>query len=263
MRDLETASRLYCDVIGLSAIETSEDQHRLGVGNTVLLDLIHDPQARLADSSKAGLFHTAFLLPERADLARWLLRAARIGAQLHGASDQAVSEAIYLADPEGNGIEIYRDRPSEEWSWQGGMAQMGTHRLDLENLIGAAGDGEWAGLPERSLVGHIHLQAGEIGAAEDFYAGLLGLDVVSRVPGASFYSSGGYHHHAATNIWNSAGAGMRSSGVTGLRSFEIVPADATIAQALADRARDLSPGEWNGGLEVTDPWGTRVRLHSA
>lgn len=262
VRDLDRVSRFYRDVIGLSTIETSADRHSLGVGTKVLLDLIQEPEVRLAHRSEAGLFHIAFLLPKRADLAGWLRHAARTGVRLHGASDHAVSEAIYLTDPEGNGIEIYCDRQSREWFWQGGMVHMGTRRLDLQALAATAADSEWTGLPQGCVVGHVHLQVGEIGPAEHFYAQLLGLDITSRVPGASFYSSGGYHHHVATNSWNSAGAGPRTPGTTGLRSFEIVPANAGIAAALADRARGLEVAGWDGGLEITDPWGTRVRLRT-
>ena len=116
VRDLDRVSRFYRDVIGLMLIDSDAQGHRLGVGRDVLLDLRHDPQARPADRRHAGLFHTAFLLPDRAALADWLVHAAAQHVQLDGASDHLVSEALYLTDPEGNGIEIYRDRPSEEWS---------------------------------------------------------------------------------------------------------------------------------------------------
>lgn len=260
VRDLDTIGRFYRDIIGLSVIEQGARRQSLGVGSVVLLELIEDPAARLASRVEAGLFHTAFLLPQRADLAEWLLHAADLGAPLQGASDHLVSEAIYLADPEGNGIEIYWDRPSHIWTWQSGMVDMATRPLDLQDLARQARNRNWAGLPDGTIIGHVHLQVGDLQQAEDFYAGLLGLDVVHRVPGASFFSSGGYHHHVAGNVWNSAGAGRRGTGATGLLGFEIVPADAQVQAELLHRAERLTPQEHVGPVEVTDPWGTTLVL---
>ncbi|GHG34525.1 VOC family protein [Paracoccus aerius] len=262
VRDLNTVGRFYRDIIGLSVIEQGARRQSLGVGSTVLLELIEDPAARLASRTEAGLFHTAFLLPERADLAEWLLHAADLGAPLQGASDHLVSEAVYLADPEGNGIEIYWDRPSHTWIWQSGMVDMATRRLDLQNLARQARNRNWKGLPERTIVGHVHLQVGDLGQAEDFYSGLLGLDVVHRVPGASFFSSGGYHHHIAGNVWNSAGAGRTQPGATGLLAFEVVPADAQVQAGLLHRAERLTPREHARLVEVADPWGITLVLRA-
>lgn len=263
VRDLDTVSRFYQQVIGLTPIETGAGLARLGVGETVLLELRHDPSAAIASRRSAGLFHTAFLVPTRADLAQWLLQAAEQGVSLHGASDHLVSEAIYLADPEGNGIEVYWDRPSETWAWRDGMVQMATEALDLDGLVQTLRSREWSGLPAGSCVGHVHLQVGALDEAERFYSGLLGFDVVCRYPGATFYSSGGYHHHLATNIWNSRGAPLRQPGQTGLASVEIVPANADIGEALKQRAQALPAADESVGLGVQDPWGTRLVLRSA
>ncbi|SCY78089.1 VOC family protein [Microvirga guangxiensis] len=260
VRDLDTVSRFYQQVIGLTPIETGTSLVRLGVGDTVLLELRHDPDAPLASRRAAGLFHTAFLLPNRTDLAQWLLNAAERGVALQGASDHLVSEAIYLADPEGNGIEVYWDRPSETWAWQDGMVAMDTLALDLNGLVATVKSREWTGLPLGSLIGHVHLQVGALDASERFYAGLLGFEVMTRYPGATFLGSGGYHHHLGTNIWNSRGAPVRSEPTTGLADVEIVT-DAGTLEAIRSRlspeqAVEASPTR----LPLHDPWGTAITV---
>jgi catechol 2,3-dioxygenase len=260
VRDLETVSRFYQEAIGLAVIETGAGLVRLGVGTTVLLELRHDPAAPLASRTAAGLFHTAFLLPSRADLAQWLLHAADLRVPLQGASDHLVSEAIYLADPEGNGIEIYWDRPSETWSWRNGMVEMATLRLDLEALAASVQSHAWSGLPAGSSIGHVHLQVGALEASDAFYAGKLGLDIVCRYPGATFLSSGGYHHHIGTNIWNSRGAPVRTEPTTGLANVELV-ADPLIIEAVRSRLSAEEAALADGTrLALRDPWGTSITL---
>lgn len=260
VRDLDTVSRFYQQVIGLAPIEAGAGLVRLGVGTTVVLELRHDPAAALASRRVAGLFHTAFLVSSRADLAQWLLHAAEHRVPLHGASDHVVSEAIYLADPEGHGIEVYRDRPSETWTWRDGMVEMDTQALDLDDLARTVRSRDWSGLPTGSCIGHVHLQVGALEPAESFYAGLLGLEVVCRYPGATFFSSGGYHHHIATNIWNSRGAPARSERTTGLANIEIVT-DGGVLKAVRSRlSADQVPASSQGHLQLRDPWGTSITL---
>jgi catechol 2,3-dioxygenase len=260
VRDLDTVSRFYQQVIGLTPIESGAGLARLGVGEAVLLELRHDPVAPVASPRAAGLFHTAFLVPTRADLAQWLLQAAEQRVPLQGASDHLVSEAIYLTDPEGNGIEMYWDRPSETWAWHDGMVKMSTLALDLEGLVSTVRTREWPGLPAGSIVGHVHLQVGALEPSDRFYAGLLGLDVVCNYPGATFLSSGGYHHHIGTNIWNSRGAPVRSGSTTGLADVEIVTDagtfDAVRTRLSPEQAAEASPTR----LPLRDPWGTSVTL---
>jgi catechol 2,3-dioxygenase len=260
VRDLDTVSRFYQEVIGLAPIETGVSLVKLGVGSTVLLELRHDPAAPLASRAAAGLFHTAFLLPSRADLAQWLLHAAKLRVPLEGASDHLVSEAIYLSDPEGNGIEVYWDRPSENWSRRDGMVEMATLRLDLEGLASSVRSRSWSGLPAGSSIGHVHLQVGALDASDRFYAGKLGLDIVCRYPGATFLSSGGYHHHIGTNIWNSRGAPVRTEPATGLANVELV-ADAPVIEAVRSRLSAEEAGLADGTrLALRDPWGTAITL---
>jgi catechol 2,3-dioxygenase len=275
VRDLDLVARFYEEVIGLRPMGRTGGVARLGTGpqasgegadgGEVLVELRHEPGARPRSPREAGLFHTAFLLPGREDLGAWVAFAAGRGIRLQGASDHGVSEALYLADPEGNGIEIYADRPSAEWRVTPEGVEMGTEPLDLRALAEAAGDRRWRGFPETGTVGHVHLQVGETGAAERFYGGLLGFDVTCRYPGASFFGSGGYHHQLAGNAWNSRGAGTRPEGMAGLVSVEVLARDEATARAAAVRlqAAGIPTAAAPGGFMARDPWGTAVVLRAA
>src|SRR5262249_50048789 len=151
-------------------------------------------------------YHTAFLMPTRADLARWILHIARNKVPLSGASDHAVSEAFYLDDPEGNGVEVYSDRPAETWQWTGDGVRMTTNPLDTD-AIGreVPPTAAFPGAPDGLRIGHIHLRVGDVARAEAFYRDMLGLDVIRRRHGATFMSTGRYHHHVAGNVWYSLG----------------------------------------------------------
>ncbi|WP_054142585.1 VOC family protein [Bosea sp. AAP35] len=255
--DLAGMTAFYRDAIGLSLIDRGETSAVLGVGSTVLVRLV---QGARQPSSPAGLFHLAILLPSRRDLADWLAHAVASGVPLEGASDHLVSEAIYLSDPEGNGIEIYRDRPRSAWPRRDGALLMATDRLDLNTLLAEAGQRAYAGVPSETRMGHVHLRVGDTTAAEAFYSDVLGLDVMVRYPGASFLASGGYHHHVAVNVWNSRGAKPREAGDAGLESFELMAQDATAYNAM--HARFLSAGGSNSaeGPVIADPWGNRIML---
>lgn len=262
VRDLDRVARFYERAVGLRRLEQDADTVRLGADAGVLLELRHDPDARLSTRKEAGLFHTAFLLPDRTELGAWLAFAAQAGVPLTGASDHLVSEAIYLADPEGNGIEIYADRPSAEWPRSGGAVQMASDPLDVQSLIDGAVGRPWSGFPSGGVVGHVHLQVGEIAPAEAFYGELLGLDVTCRYPGASFFGSGGYHHQLATNVWNSRGAPARSDRTTGLAEIEILVSPGVL-EAMGSGGLTGSPGASAAGLSLRDPWGTSISLRAA
>jgi len=262
VHDLEGVGAFYQEVIGLHLLNGDGETRTLGVGETPLLELRRDAAARRHSHRDAGLFHTAFLLPTRPDLARWLGFAAAKGMRLQGASDHLVSEAIYLADPEGNGIEVYADRPRGQWSWTNGAVAMSTEALDADNLLAAAGDAPWRGFPEGGIVGHVHLQVGALPQAEAFYAGLLGLDITTHYPGATFYSWGGYHHHIAANVWNSRNAAPRAEPTTGLADVEIIVPQAAMIDAVRVRADEAgAPVEDTPvGLRLHDPWRTAITL---
>jgi catechol 2,3-dioxygenase len=265
VRDLDRLTAYYRDALGFAVLDQGRHGVTLGAGGVPLVQLEHAPGAKPDDSRTAGLYHTAFLVPTRADLARWLLDVAAKRIPLTGASDHFVSEAIYLDDPEGNGIEVYRDRAQGEWEWTGDDLKITTDPLDIDDLMAAAGRESWSGAPDGMRIGHVHLRVGDVEQAEAFYRDTIGLAVTRRRRGASFMSSGRYHHHVAGNIWHSAGAGRRDEDRAGLAWFSLEAADeaafdgvkARLAQAGAP-LRDIP-----SGIETVDPWGTRVQIVQA
>ncbi|MGL3608021.1 VOC family protein [Rhizobium sp. G187] len=264
VNDLDRVSGFYQEAVGLHLLRGDASAVELGVEGKTLLELRRDPTARRRSHREAGLFHTAFLLPSRADLARWVQHAMKTRPPVVGASDHAVSEALYLADPEGNGVEIYADRPVLSWQWKNGLVHMPSDPLDIDALVAARGSDEWRGFPEGSIVGHVHLQVGAIPAAEAFYADVLGFAVTSRYPGGTFYAADGYHHHFATNIWNSRGAAQRTYPSTGLADIEILAGDNFAASARSRADETGTPAaERPQGLTISDPWGTQISIVSS
>jgi len=243
-RSAERLAAYYRDVLGLAELSRAAGEIVLGTRERPLLVLEEDPAARADDPHAAGLFHTAFLLPSRSDLARWLSHAVAGRVGVEGASDHLVSEAIYLTDPEGNGVEIYADRPRELWRWQrDGVIDMATLRLDLPGLIASVPEAErsWRGAPDATVIGHVHLRVGDPDAAEAWWHQQFGLDTVHKLAGSAvFLSSGGYHHHIGVNSWHSRGAGRRDPSRSGLAWVEL-------------QGAELAPGT------SSDPWGTEVR----
>jgi len=263
VHDLPRVSDFYQKIIGLSVLEKNPSGEVLGVGGQPLLTLSTSSTAERAPRNAAGLFHTAFLMPSRDDLAHWLAHAAQNNVQLQGASDHLVSEAIYLADPEGNGIEVYRDRLPEEWTYQpDGTVEMATIGLNLQALYDSAPKAAFTGAAEGTAIGHIHLQVGSIPQADEFYQDVLGLKIMARYPGASFFGSGAYHHHVAANIWNSRGAVARRENMTGLSGYSLKfnePAALETALAALDRL-EISTERQSDGIFLKDPWGIGLKL---
>lgn len=262
VRDLDAVSTFYRTMLGLRPIESHGHRITLGTGGTPLLELVGDPKLAPLDPRQAGLFHTAFLMPARADLARWFAHVAAARVPLQGASDHIVSEALYLADPEGNGIEVYADWPVDRWHDAKGEIRMSTDPLDLQDLLQSAEGTAWSGFPEEGSVGHVHLQVGDTVEADRFYRDILGLDIAARYPGASFYGSGGYHHQLAGNVWNSRHAGKRPKRMAGLDGVEVIVRDAADLAAIAARADSagIKSTTNTGDLTLHDPWGTAITL---
>ncbi|MBW9090475.1 VOC family protein [Rhizobium wenxiniae] len=261
--DLDTVSKFYQEIIGLSVMDKSASGVLLGAHGLPLLQLTSGTGVTRAPRQAAGLFHTAFLMPNRSELAHWLANAAHKGVKLDGASDHLVSEALYLSDPEGNGIEIYRDRRPEEWTYfPDGTVQMATERLDLQALYDSAPQTAWNGMAPGSSVGHIHLQVGNIPEADAFYRDVLGLKVMARYPGASFFATGGYHHHIAANIWNSRGAEARQDKMTGLSDYTVRFNDGeALTKALAAlETQEIATTRTSEGYALKDPWGIGLTL---
>lgn len=247
-RSVPTLAAFYRALLGLETITEHGGHVLLGAGGEGFLEISALPPGAAPDDPRsAGLFHTAFLMPTRIDLGRWARRAMENGIPFDGMSDHLVSEAFYLTDPEGNGIEVYADRPPESWCWHGKTIAMSTARLDTHALLQAvpADAPAYAAAPAALRIGHVHLRVGDERSAEDWWVSEIGLDPVSHYPGATFLSSGGYHHHIAGNIWRSRGAGQRDSARAGLTHVTL--AGSGIATNREER----------------DPWGTVIRLQAA
>jgi catechol 2,3-dioxygenase len=255
--DLARAQAFYEQVLGLDATPLANGDVALSAaGGRPLVELHGDASAPPLARRATGLFHLALLYPDRRELAFALARLATHRYPLDGASDHLVSEALYLSDPDGNGIELYRDRPREEWRYRDGQLEMATLPLDLDDLLSELRDATAipSGAPAGTRMGHVHLQVSDLRATEAFYSGVLGFDVVVRgYPGALFVSAGGYHHHLGLNTWNSAGAGPPAAGAVGLRSYDVVLPDAAARETVLERLRAA-------GTDVTDtPDGPLVR----
>jgi catechol 2,3-dioxygenase len=264
--DLDRARAFYQRAIGLRATEQDDGTVALGgADGSALIQLRGDSAAPGLNRRAPGLYHLAILVPTRQDLAFALARLAATRWPLDGASDHLVSEALYLSDPDGNGIEIYCDRPRADWPRSDGQLQMATLPLDLDDLLGELRDAPdlQERAPAGTRIGHVHLQVSAIPAAEAFYHGVLGFDVTVRsYPGALFVSAGGYHHHLGLNTWHSAAAAPAPAGSVGLRSFTIELPDANaLATVLAriEAARLPYEGQPDGIL-VRDPFDNAVLL---
>jgi catechol 2,3-dioxygenase len=269
---LERSRSFYERLIGLEPRESDDDGSISfgAAGGPPLLKLVGDPGASPRNPRQTGLFHFAVLVPTRRDLAVALVRVAQGGWRLDGASNHLVSEALYLTDPNGNGIEIYRDRERSEWPHDdAGQLAMGTLALDIDDLLSELQDAPIddeadALMPAGTRIGHMHLQVSELEATERFYAGVLGFDVTVRgYPGALFVSAGGYHHHIGLNTWNSRGGSTPPDGGLGLRAYEIKLGDAdALAGVLArvDAAGVAAETVADGSTLVRDPSGNAVLL---
>ncbi|PLR96786.1 VOC family protein [Bacillus sp. T33-2] len=265
VQDLQRSLSFYQDVIGFKTLSSSASQAVLTADGVTPLLKIEQPENPLPrKQNRTGLYHFALLLPDRSDLARVLLHLLQSGYPLQGASDHLVSEALYLADPDGNGIEIYSDRPSETWKWQNGQVIMATEPLNGEDLLAATGGVKWAGLPEGTVMGHIHLQVADLDKAERFYCEGLGFELVNSLYGQSarFVSSSGYHHHIGLNTWHSKGAPAPEKNSAGLKSYSVVLPDENSRDETVQRLQQM--GEWvieqNGLLLTKDPSGNVIHL---
>lgn len=236
-RDLEGCVTFYRGALGLDLFERTSDLALLGAGDRALIGLIASPYARAA-GRVPGLYHLALLVPDRASLGAFLAHAVQARVSLQGAADHGVSEAIYLADPEGNGIEVYRDRPREAWPMRGERVAMGTGPLDGEGLLVEAPSAGGFRAPAGTSIGHVHLRVSDVKSAAPRYRDDLGLDVMQDdFPGARFLSAGGYHHHIGLNEWETRGAPPRPAGALGLAWFELVMPDERVKAAATERVR--------------------------
>jgi catechol 2,3-dioxygenase len=264
--DLERSLPFYQDVLGLRIVTQSSRQAALAAqgDERILIELTERPGARSAGRrGRLGLYHYAILLPDRASLGRFArhLRTSSIPA---GAGDHLVSEAFYLEDPDGLGIEVYADRPRSAWQRVGRELMIATDPLDMQGVLGAAVDQPWTGMPKGTVIGHVHLHVGDLSEASAFFSEALGFDRITwSYPGALFLGAGGYHHHVGTNTWAGRGAAPASVGDAQLLEWTIELPDTA---GLAGAAESLSKSgytvsaEDGGDISTRDPWGTAVRL---
>ena len=257
----------YYTTLGLHLRRRSGKQAVLGAGELDLLVLDERADGRRVRGT-SGLYHFAILLPSRPDLGRALRHFGHSAIRVGGASDHAVSEALYLTDPEGNGIEVYRDRARSEWQYPNGQLLINTTPFDVEGVL-AAGDEnqqEWNGFPDGTVIGHIHLHVGSVDAAESFYRDALGLDLISRYgPSATFLSAGGYHHHIGANTWAGVGIPAAPENAWGLNYFTIeLPDTQALAQSRSQLERaGVAVAEREEGLFVRDAAGNGILLQTA
>ena len=265
---LDRALSFYRDHLGLKEIHREDDTAVLSASGNLPGQVVLQEHARGTPRphGTTGLFHTAILLPDRSALARLLLRLIRRGWPLQGAAHHGVSEAIYLADPDGNGIEIYADLPREAWQRDNGFIRMVTEPLDIEGLLAQASPSEDRGADPATKVGHIHLQVADLARSERFYHGILGFDVTQRsFPGALFLSAGGYHHHVGLNTWAGRGAPGPPEAALGLSSFALVVPDPATWNLLKARVTSAGiagadPADGMKGFLLRDPDGIGVEV---
>jgi catechol 2,3-dioxygenase len=235
----------------------TEPTPHAGDTNPTSLLVLHEKRDAKRPRRATGLYHFAILVPSRLELARSLRHLAETETPLQGFADHLVSEAIYLADPDGNGIEIYRDRPRSQWVGAQGRIQMGTDPLDIQSVLGElkGDESEWRGLDPATVLGHMHLQVADLRAAEEFYRDVIGFDVMVNLGSASFLSAGGYHHHLGINTWGTAGAPPPPPDSIGLRFYTIQLPNLPELSSVAERAQKagVQLEETDEGLLVRDP----------
>jgi len=262
--NLDRSLAFYEKILGMRVIQRDTDSVSLGAHGDER-EIVHLHQLKGARPvprrGLLGLYHFAILLPDRASLGRFVAHVTELEVHV-GMSDHFVSEAIYLTDPDGLGIEVYADRPRDAWRFDERQLYMTTNPLDVDDLVKAAGRQRWTGMPAGAVLGHVHLYVDDIAKAEAFYHEALGFDkVVWSYPGALFMSAGGYHHHLGTNTW-ARGAPSATDADARLLEWEIVVPTKKDAEEAASHVKSAGypVREENGEWILTDPWGTSLRL---
>lgn len=260
--DLRRSTAFYGDALGFELMREDDGAADLGAGGEVVVRLVEVPGARpVPRGGRIGLFHVAYLLPSREDLGMFIRHASEQGIRL-GMSDHLVSEAVYLSDPDGLGIEVYADRPRESWGWNGGEISMDTLPLAVASVVESAGDALWSGMPPGTRVGHVHLSVGDLDRAARFYNVDAGFDkTVSTYPGALFLSAGGYHHHLGLNTW-ARGAEAAREGDARLAEWTIVLQTERDVFAFTEtlQAAGHTLNEQANEWWIEDPIGIRMRI---
>jgi catechol 2,3-dioxygenase len=263
--DLSRSLAYYEELLGLRPVERADDRALLAAhgDDTPLVELRERRGARpMSPRARLGLYHFAILLPDRAALGRFVRHVANAGVRV-GAGDHLVSEAFYLQDPDNLGIEVYADRPRETWRRVGRELMMATDPVDVPDLLRAAGDVPWTGMPAGTVMGHVHLHVGDLERARAFYSEALGFDrTVWSYPGALFLGAGGYHHHLGTNTWAGPDAAPAADGDARLLEWTVVLPNAAAVDAVAASlsAAGFPAEREESDLVTRDPWGTQLRV---
>ncbi len=262
--DLERSLEFYCTALGLAELGRDGGVAVLGAGTRRLVELREQPGARPAGRGRHGLFHFAILLSDRPSLGRFVQHLSDLGVPA-GAGDHLVSEAFYLTDPDGLGIEVYADRPRASWRRNGRELMMASDPVDVAAVLAAGGGGVWTGMPAGTTMGHVHLHVGDLALASRFYSAALGLDrVVWSYPGALFLAAGGYHHHLGTNVWAGSSARTPEADQAQLLEWTLELPDAgSVRSAAASLAAAGFAAEIDiagGTARSRDPWGTPLAL---
>lgn len=264
VQNLGRALKFYQEVIGFKVLEQTQKKANLTAdGKTVLLSIEQQDNVVPIKGKTTGLYHFALLLPTRSDLARIVQHFTNIGLRF-GSSDHLVSEALYLSDPDENGIEIYIDRAPSEWEWNNGEVEMAVDPLNFRDLLSGVNHQQaWNGLPAGTVMGHIHLHVSELRKTEEFYTKGLGFEVVNRFgTQALFISTGKYHHHIGLNTWNGVGAPTPPEDSVGLKSFVLIYPNETARDHVVANLKNIgaSVTEENGAFATADPSGIRILL---
>ncbi|WP_442597683.1 VOC family protein [Neobacillus sp. D3-1R] len=263
VQNLERSLSFYKEVIGFKVLEQSERFANLTAdGKTTLLSIEQPDNVLPMQGKTTGLYHFALLLPKRSDLAKIVQHFMEVGMRF-GSSDHLVSEALYLSDPDGNGIEIYIDRDPSEWHWENGEVEMTVDPLNFPDLLSFGKQQSWKGLPSGTVMGHIHLHVAELKKTEEFYTKGLGFEVVNRFGAqALFISDGKYHHHIGLNTWNGVGAPMPSPNSVGLESFTLMLSNEEKRNQIITQFKSIGAAvmEENGSFVTSDPSGNRIIL---
>lgn len=259
---LKEMAGFYQEVIGLTLLEENERMARLGVSGSdeALLVLKKISHAVVPEVPRIGLFHTAFLLPTRESLADVLTHLAKSGYPIDGAGDHAYSEALYLHDIEGNGIEIYADRPKNEWMHDGdGNLPMVTEQVDVDGLLQIASGKPFSGMPSGTIIGHVHLQVADADKAEAFYKEALGMNLTTSIPSARFFAAGDYHHHIGSNMWAGRQLENRQENEVGLAWFTIITPDKEAITANLEQ-QGYEVKRFENTISVTDSNGIKIHF---
>ncbi|QIK69109.1 VOC family protein [Erysipelothrix sp. HDW6C] len=261
VQDLENMTQFYTQIIGLKIINKQDDRVMLGVGKQPIVELVHHRDAQLPSEHYTGLYHLAILMPDEKDLGQILYHFSREHYQISGAGDHDYSQALYMNDPEGNGIEIYADRPRETWViHDDGTIVGGTKAVDVQRLLSLVDKESWSGMPEGTVLGHVHLQLNDIMAARSFYIDTLGYELKTDMGHAIFISKNGYHHDIGANVWAGNNIQKLPSNITGMESFTVQVDNLEAVITAFKENKDYSIISIDKNLIVEDKAGIRIQF---